>query len=277
MNLKNLDWIFKSLKLQNDMEQTATVDGEVCHFNNDRTAIAWFCDQIFTCWRVESITWNGLKWKSWSTVWRDRRESDNTEWDPDCKCTGYWHCDYQGGDGESSDCECDDQARRPLIEPKKVEKIEDIRHNFVSADCRNNGNWVPFIVNNALPGQPPYMVDFTEKKGLNNTLFRLDSTWVVMNDNDCLNEDHRGSNHMGIEFDHLFNGTIEIPAGTYTGDELGNLLWRVKGNKFDNQYEMYLRFIIDDRVRIREIISNIVLPTDQDNKTYVTLRFDHGS
>jgi hypothetical protein len=70
-------------------------------------------------------------------------------------------------------------------------------------------------------------------------IFILKNPLTVINDAGSVNSDHRGSNHFGIYFDHLFIDRITIPPGSYPINTLADKLWRIKGNKCDNHYEMF--------------------------------------
>lgn len=65
----------------------------------------------------------------------------------------------------------------------------------------------------------------------------LEKPVELINSNNGLNENHRGSNHLAIELDGAFKANLIIPANTYKFVDLAYLAWNIKGNIFDNIYE----------------------------------------
>jgi hypothetical protein len=188
---------------------------------------------------VSHLEWQGKSWYSHTVnSWREKRWvpiGEVGEHDPDHVCYGYWSHVW---DANAEDKDGDPNDKEPFpYTPLKVAKVEDFRHVFVSEDrgCA-------------------FQLD---------EVVRLITPWYVSNDMG-MNCDHRGSNHLGIYIEHLMEDAIEIPAGDYKFADLANLLWRLKGNKFDNQYEMVCTV---DRENL----------DFQDGTLYVELPVDHGS
>jgi hypothetical protein len=96
-------------------------------------------------------------------------------------------------------------------------------------------------------------------------IFILKRPLTVINDSGSVNSDHRGSNHFGIYFDHLFKDSVTLPPGSYPFNIFADKLWVIKGNKCDGNYDMFF-------------------DTSPDNVSYskktgwsITIAVDHGS
>jgi len=126
------------------------------------------------------------------------------------------------------------------------------------------------LINNKI-----YVQDLSEIKHIfrknkwSNKKIKLRRHLMIVNEND-VNHDHRGSNHMKLNINHAFTGKVFIPEGVYTYKKLADLIWRVKANKFDNNYEL---FCIIDRYKYSEIFKFIPC-TDM---WVINLPVDHGS
>lgn len=169
----------------------------------------------FRDYEVSHLVWEEKSWYSHNLPgWREERwvpSGQVGEHDPDHPCYGYWGHVF---DAKAEDKDGDPDEEVPLpYKPLQVEKIDDVKHIFVSTRVKRSPTF-----------------DLQRK-------ICLLRTWHIVNDSG-LNDDHRGSNHLGIDIDHLFDGSVDIDPGVYTFAELANLIWRVKANKFDNQYEM---------------------------------------
>lgn len=73
---------------------------------------------------------------------------------------------------------------------------------------------------------------------------------LIFQNKDGINRDHRGSTHCQLELE--FIPIITIKKGTYSFDEISNLLWNLKSHKFENWYELFCdceyknnKFILD--------------------------------
>lgn len=208
---------------------------------NDPKTIAEFIDFVFHELEVSHLLWNGKSWYPWDTYYRTRPKNlEFRDWDPDHVCYGYWNHKW------NKDDDSDDESVEDPPGIQKVKNIEDFRHVF------------EFI------GEETF-------KGATEIVLPRDIT--VINDFGCINADHRGSNHMWIDIDGVFDGTVEISAGKYSISDLANLIWRVKGNKFDNQYEAVFHFIYE--CEDNNDYENYI--TLEDEKWYVNLKMDHGS
>ena len=189
---------------------------------------------------VSHLKWNGKCWYSHTvSTWRDERWvpiGEVGEHDPDHVCYGYW-CHVWDANAEDKDGDPSADEVPPPYTTQKVAKVEDFEHVFVP-----QGRGSAFQLDEVV---------------------RLVTPWNVTNDMG-MNCDHRGSNHLGIYIEHLHDDVVEIPAGDYKFSDLANLLWRLKGNKFDNQYEMVCTV---DRENV----------DFQDGTMYVSLPVDHGS
>jgi hypothetical protein len=195
-------------------------------------------DFIFQDLEVSHLVWDGKTWYSHSLcAWsNNRKDLGKRPWDPDYPCYGYWGHNFDVND-QKNEGDLDSDVEPPY-KPHMVKKMEDFAHIF----NRNGGG--------------PFRLD---------TQIQLDHDMHVHNPFGHTNSDHRGSNHMGIEIDHLFEGLVEIKAGIYTLSEFANLAWRAKANKFDNQYEAVFRMKNGGELDF------------DDNVWHVTLSMDHGS
>jgi hypothetical protein len=61
-----------------------------------------------------------------------------------------------------------------------------------------------------------------------------------------MNDDHRGRNHMNIELD--WHEEYVIPAGMHSVYDLVQSCFRIKGNKFENHYEMFCQIVDEEDV-----------------------------
>lgn len=128
------------------------------------------------------------------------------------------------------------------------------------------------LINNKI-----YVQDLSEVTHIFNTdkfsnkKVKFNNHLMIMNENG-VNLDHRGSNHMKLHINHAFTGKVFIPAGVYTYKKLANLIWRVKANKFDNNYEMFCT--INRNYRMSPEIFEFIPCT---NVWMINLPVDHGS
>jgi len=117
-------------------------------------------------------------------------------------------------------------------------------------------------------------LSLTNYQGFTNV--KLNHNLCITNDMGFENSDHRGSNHVNINLNYDFNGQITIPAGELTIQEFVEKCYRIKGNKFDNQYELFCHFTKNEDGEF-----DIVLQDDEDDpaiKTwFATVAVDHGS
>jgi hypothetical protein len=93
-----------------------------------------------------------------------------------------------------------------------------------------------------------------------------------------VNEDHRGRNHMNIELD--WHGEYTIPAGIHSVYDIVQSCFRIKGNKFENNYEHFCRiFDADDfDSENSEDMKELLEVVDFDGSEWiVTPSIDHGS
>lgn len=209
--------------------------------------IAAFIDFTFHKLAVSHLEWNGKTWYPWTTFFSSHPgDHEERPWDPDCQCYGYWGCIYdaskKGQDGYDVEWE------EPPVEKQQVENIEDLKHIFR-----------PFMKGESM--------EFRDRSRV-----KIVRAWQVQNDQGTINPDHRGSNHVGIEFDHLFDGSVLIEPGEYDVLDLADLLWRIKGNKFDHQYELMLTMTPEDGEEIQDEVIQI-----EPDIVYINVAVDHGS
>lgn len=222
--------------------KTNNIDVEITIDNIDD--IVGLINCAFRDYEVSHLIWNGKSWYSHTVyTWREHRFviiGEVGDHDPDHICYGYFKHSWINHDCPNSDPNIDEDDENDVIpyEQHKVEDIEDIKHVFVRAKF-----------------DPLY--DLKTKIDVSHDIY-------IMNDMG-FNADHRGSNHMNIEIDHLFEGNVVIRKGNYTFEDLANLIWRCKANKFDNQYECVFQLSSDNVER------------DENDDYHVNLIVDHGS
>jgi hypothetical protein len=93
-----------------------------------------------------------------------------------------------------------------------------------------------------------------------------------------VNEDHRGCNHMNIELD--WYEEYVIPAGIHSVYDIVQSCFRIKGNKFENHYEMFCRIIDVEEFNSEnsEDMEELLRVIDfEDSEWTVTPVIDHGS
>jgi hypothetical protein len=93
-----------------------------------------------------------------------------------------------------------------------------------------------------------------------------------------INEDHRGCNHLNIELD--WYEEYVIPAGVHSVYDIVQSCFRIKGNKFENHYEMFCRIVdVEDfdteNSEDMEELSRVI--DFEDSEWTVTPVIDHGS
>jgi hypothetical protein len=159
---------------------------------------------------VSHIEWDGKKWYPWTTSWTGTKETRGDH-DPDFPCHGYYeHALVE----DEEDGDAYEEAAQAKMSKKQPKDISEIRHRFDHEDSRH---WY----------------------GSDKVVLR--NKWFVQNPYGGINDDHRGSNHLALDLDRLYIENVEIEPGTYTVLDLLDLLWRTKGNKFNNQYELFCR------------------------------------
>ena len=191
---------------------------------------------------VSHIEFDGKQWYPWTTNWYkaqddedDTDEDEETgseqpcssqdvirqwfkttfkrgEHDPDFPCYGYSEHALQEGE---EDGEAYEEAAHHHMAKKHPQKSEEIRHRF-----------------------------YGEKdiKWRDSDVVAIISPIIVTRDVEE-NCDHRGSNHMALDLARTFEDNIKIDPGIYGVTDLMDILWRTKCNKFDNQYEIFLKLV----------------------------------
>lgn len=158
-----------------------------------------------------------------TTTWTERSSDIPVrEWDPDRKCNGYWKCGYEkhgeddepaesqdSYDSDDSDAPEDPRKFKPLVIPEEAEKV--------------------IYVFNA---HAPLLFKGKPKIELKH--------YLVIKNIMGKNSDHRGSNHSNLKLD--FHLAWEFPPGIYDTYTILEGFWRIKANKYDNQYEAFFPF-----------------------------------
>jgi hypothetical protein len=175
--------------------------------------------------RMSHAIYEGKTYYPCTTTWTDRSDDVPVrEWDPNRTCTGYWKCSNGKEDhdddapsaGESQDSDDDnpdapENPRRfkPLVIPDDPDRI--------------------IYVFNA---HAPLLFKGKPKIELKHHL--------VIKNMMGKNSDHRGSNHSNLKLD--FHLAWEFPPGIYDTYTILAGFWRIKANKYDNQYEAFFPF-----------------------------------
>ena len=110
------------------------------------------------------------------------------------------------------------------------------------------------------------------------SLVYLPHAMLLINKLGRMNPDHRGQNHMNIVLD--WHEEFLIPAGIHSVYDIVQSCFRIKGNKFENNYEMFCRMIDEDdlennKSEVLEELSNYI--DFDDSEWFVTQCIDHGS
>lgn len=83
---------------------------------------------------------------------------------------------------------------------------------------------------------------FDEEEKLQNRMVELKHK-LILHHSCGINSDIRGTNRMALDLDDIFTGKCVIEPGVYPILDVMNIMWRVKGNKFDNWYELFSRIV----------------------------------
>jgi hypothetical protein len=109
------------------------------------------------------------------------------------------------------------------------------------------------------------------------TLVYMPHAMWLINKVGRMNPDHRGQNHMNIVLD--WQDEFVIPAGIHSVYDIVQSCFRIKGNKFENSYEMFCRIISVDypekRSRDIEELSKVI--DFDDSEWFVTMGVAYGS
>lgn len=223
------------------------MDNKKPYILKSQEAIAAFIDFTFHDLAVSHLEWNGKTWYPWTTFFsKHPQDTKERPWDSDCECHGYWGCIYDASKKDQDGV--DREWEEPPIQKQEVVELNDIKHIFKLSHQGKS-------------------LDFRGRSRV-----KVVKDWQLQNDQGCLNPDHRGSNHMGIEIDSIFSGDELIPAGEYNVLDLADLIWRIKANKFDDQYEMVLTMTPDDGSEIDDEVIQI-----EPDIVYINVPVDHGS
>jgi hypothetical protein len=175
--------------------------------------------------RMSHAIYEGKTYYPCSTTWRDRPDDiPSRAWDPDRKCSGYWKCsngkedhdddsppELQDTDYDSDDSDAPENPTKfkPLVVPEEPEKV------IYVFDAH-----APLF----FKGKP--QIELKHHLVIKNMMGR--------------NSDHRGSNHSNLKLE--FSAAWEFPPGIYDTYTILAGFWRIKANKYDNQYEAFFPF-----------------------------------
>jgi hypothetical protein len=101
---------------------------------------------------------------------------------------------------------------------------------------------------------------------------------IRMINGEGMNEDHRGRNHLNIELD--WHEEYLIPGGMHSVYNIVQSCFRIKGNKFENHYELVCRIIDTEDFDPEESVYMEELTTVvsfDDEEWLVTPMISHGS
>ena len=214
----------------------------------------------------KGIKWNEKIWKSWtmSAWWPEGRGDERDPEDVDHVCSGYFGHVWP------------DEFMQILAEKSEQTKLwEEIKAENLSDDEKENDDRYQQIANVYSCLHTPKDSSEIEHIFYDDSvcvyetypfkIVKVMEKWVVSN-GEGINLDHRGSRlgHFSLDLSRCDNDTVEIEPGVYEVDKLADILWRLKYNKFDNQYEM-ITGLDKDRSEIK------------DGTAYIQLYVDHGS
>ncbi|HMP28127.1 MAG TPA: hypothetical protein PKD85_00920 [Saprospiraceae bacterium] len=205
---------------------------EYCLLNTP-DEIVDFVNFVYQQNRVVCVDISGERYYPHTTYWTDS-SSNRGDNDPDIKCDGYYGHLYKDSLFEQM------EEYKNIIKDLDDNKESDVEYQeFVS---KLLGTVKPASWN-----EVSHVFDFEGKlKYKSFKKIKMAHDLIVTNEMGCLNDDHRGSNHMAVDLDHLFDSEVIIKAGVYDVEEVMDIMWRIKGNKFDNNYEMFFTLNIEN-------------------------------
>jgi hypothetical protein len=179
--------------------------------------------------QVSHVEYDNKSYYPWSTIWYDRPENIKNDTsrthDPNHECFGYdeheWYNDeYNEYKKDENDYITDELEKSKII----IKNEKDIKINFIKDTCTDN--WIDSELSKEL------------HDGDDDVYLSRDVT--IFNDIGRINQDHRGSNHFALDISSLFRKKVHIPKGTHNFYDLARIAWQIKGNLFDNQYELVI-------------------------------------
>ncbi len=202
---------------------------------------------------VSHVTYQEKDYYPFNTIWYNRpSDFPEQEHDPTFDCNG-----------DDSD-ECETKNEDILI---PAEDSDPIKYHF-----KARRNRCPYVCDEE-PAQKVQMLIFEKSLVYLPHAVRLINT-------DGINSDHRGRNHANIQLD--FSSEYTIPAGVHSVYDFVQGCFRIKGNKFENFYELVTMMSPDfdpNNLTKHDITELTTLITFDSNKPewIVTPNIDHGS
>jgi hypothetical protein len=208
-------------------------------------SIARLLDFAYYDCSLQSVTYKDKTYYGRTTMWYTRPDvAPISNDDPNLPCKGYSSCDDDDEESEG--------GYKVYPEDYKL-----IRYNM--ALHIPNNSWA-----------------FALLSYLEHRFVYLPHSIILHNDMG-LNDDHRGKDHFNIEVDFHDDWTIE--KGVHSIQDIVQACYRIKGNKLNNQYEAFFRFIHNDfkEDELNEKLKNNISFDATDNVWDATPVIDHGS
>ena len=257
---------------------------------DDPVSIALMLDFAYQDCIVSHVTYQGQEYYPCDTFWFERPEDvPERDYDPNHECDADMF-DY--------DMECFLRKLAPIDKEKWIahEKIgssyEELKTIFPKLPKMCSLYFHPPSVVPDEPEEIIYHFDVADPDAMGCprrrlgkavmefrgcSLVYLPHAMLLINKVGRMNPDHRGQNHMNIVLD--WHEEFLIPAGIHSVYDIVQSCFRIKGNKFENNYEMFCRMIDEDdlenKSELLEELSNYI--DFDDSEWFVTQCIDHGS
>lgn len=206
--------------------------------------LARLCDWCFHENKIKYVDCSGRSYYPCTTNWYSRDPAAPIRaWDPDIECKGYSYCRvHKPEDHLDALLPADREAFLEMKAAKEAgEDYDPEYYQDLKETMYRNLNRPYFYypekheeIKYAFYEPPIY-------KGVDKVLFLKEI--VARNVQGPAIEDHRGSNHIHIDLLSDWKEQVRFPAGSYTLEEIRQRLWKLKWNKFNNQYECVCHFI----------------------------------
>lgn len=258
--------------------------------------LAQLVNWAFHAVEVDFVIYDGKAYHECSNTWR-QREIIYEPHDPDLKCKGYFECEVENEE-EALKYLPNDAKEEYLSLLKDKSKFELIKEYPTRAELTIMKKQPDYLetkekkeryieiksnllryMRKAICGELKatdvekfeHVFSIREHFGKWDTV-HFPTSAIFYNDMSEINCDHRGSNHLNIDLDPLFQDCVEFRPGDYSIKDFLNRIWLIKGNKFDNNYELFCRITEEDLED-----ENSIFFDEDDKSWHVHVPVDHGS
>ena len=216
---------------------------EKCLTVDDKYLFAELFDFAYHECSVNHVIYEGKVYYPCTTTWYSRpKNAPVAEHDPDIECKGYWNC-YED-DVEVLSQKLEPEKKKLFFELysaeksrkcdyKNFSKLQDLKQEIYEFGERK----FPVVIPDR---DKPLRYVISGPNMFKGKEYIYFPQLVFLMNGRGENSDHRGSNHMNIELDFHHDWTFE--PGVYRIADVIEGAYRIKGNKFDNQYEAFFNF-----------------------------------